>query len=118
MILSNKHLLSFFFLFMGLSLQAHPWLYPSLKVDTKKTEKKTPRDTTSTAKDSVDVKKKVKKKNEYADLLKKGGTELKGLFTVRHIEDKWYFEVPDSLLGRYFLAVTRLTATPQNFFQE
>lgn len=115
MILSNKHFLSFFFLFMGLSLQAHPWLYPSLKVDTTKTEKKTPRDTTSTAKDSVDVKKKVKKKNEYADLLKKGGTELKGLFTVRHIEDKWYFEVPDSLLGRYFLAVTRLTATPQNF---
>ena len=60
-----------------------------------------------------DDSKKLEKKNEYDELIKKGGTIKKGLFTVRHIEDKWYFEVPDSIIGRYLLAVTRLTAVPQ-----
>lgn len=58
-------------------------------------------------------KKDEKKKNEYDELLKKRGSVQKGLFTVRHIDDKWYFEVPDSMLGRYVLAVTRLTSVPQ-----
>lgn len=56
-----------------------------------------------------------KKKNEYEELMKKGGSVQQGLFTVRHIEDKWYFDVPDSLLGRYLLAVTRYTSVPQNY---
>lgn len=56
-----------------------------------------------------------KKKDEYADIIKKGGTVKEGLFTVRHIQDKWYFEIPDTLLGRYFMCVTRYTAVPQNF---
>lgn len=56
-----------------------------------------------------------KKESEYDKLLKKGGTELKGLFTVRHIEDKFYFEVPDTMLGRLLLCVTRFTAVPQGF---
>lgn len=70
--------------------------------------------------DNKDLKKKKKddnkkpeKKNEYDELIKKGGTVKKGLFTVRHIEDKWYFDIPDSIIGRYLLAVTRLTAVPQ-----
>ena len=58
-----------------------------------------------------------KKETKYEKLLKKGGTEIQGLFTVRHIEEKYYFEVPDSLLGRLFLAVTRFTAVPQDFGQ-
>ena len=58
-------------------------------------------------------KKDEKKKNEYEELMKKRGSVQKGLFTVRHIDDKWYFEVPDSMLGRYVLAVTRLTSVPQ-----
>lgn len=59
-----------------------------------------------------------KEKSEYEKLLeKKGAVELKGLFTVRHIEDKYYFEVPDSMLGRLLLCVTRFTAVPQGFGQ-
>ncbi len=58
-------------------------------------------------------KKDEKKKNEYEELMKKRGSVQKGLFTVRHIDEKWYFEVPDSMLGRYVLAVTRLTSVPQ-----
>lgn len=56
-----------------------------------------------------------KKPTPYESLVKEGGTELKGMFTVRHIKNDWYFEVPDSLLGRLLLAVTRFKAVPQGF---
>ena len=51
----------------------------------------------------------------YHKIVKEGGSMREGLFTVRHIKDDWYFEIPDSLLGRLFLAVTRFTNTPQGF---
>ena len=82
-----------------------------------------PTDTTradSIAVDTVQAKdttKKEKKETEYEKLVKKGGTKMDGLFRVRHIEDKYYFEVPDSMIGRYILSVTRFTAVPQGFGQ-
>ena len=48
-------------------------------------------------------------------LIKEGGSSCEGLFTVRHIKDDWYLEVPDSLLGRMMLAVTRFSSVPQGF---
>lgn len=73
-------------------------------------------DSTVTVKNKKNKKDEDKKKqSEYELLLKKGGSEMKGMFTVRHIENKWYFEIPDSLIGRYFMAVTRLSAVPQGF---
>ena len=68
----------------------------------------------SIAADTAKVEK-PKKETEYEKIVKKGGTVMKGLFTVRHIEDKYYFEVPDSMLGRMILCVNRFTAVPQNF---
>ena len=56
-----------------------------------------------------------KRAEEYAKLIKKGGIERNGLFTVRKIEEKWYFEIPDTLLNRYLLCVTRLKTAPDNF---
>lgn len=56
-----------------------------------------------------------KKENAYDKLMKKGGSVRNGLFTVRHIEDKWYFEVPQSITDRMLLAVTRFTSVPQAF---
>ena len=56
-----------------------------------------------------------KKTNAYDKLVKKGGSVRNGLFTVRHIEDKWYFEVPQSITDRMLLAVTRFTSVPQAF---
>ena len=56
-----------------------------------------------------------KRAEEYAKLIKKGGIERTGLFTVRKIEEKWYFEIPDTLLNRYLLCVTRLKTAPDNF---
>ena len=56
-----------------------------------------------------------KEESEYEKLMKKGGAVQEGLFRVRHIDDKYYFEVPDSMLGRLILCVTRFTAVPQGF---
>lgn len=58
---------------------------------------------------------KPKKETEYEKLIKRGGSQRDGLFTVRHIEKSWYFEIPESELGRLLLCVTRLTSTPQDF---
>ncbi len=64
---------------------------------------------TEVAKDSV----KAKVPNAYEKLLKEGGSERDGLFLVRHIKNDWYVEVPDSLMGRLMLAVTRFRGVPQ-----
>ena len=56
-----------------------------------------------------------KKDTDYDKLVKQGGSKTDGLFTVRHIKDNWYLEVPDSLLGRMMLAVTRFASVPQDF---
>ena len=75
--------------------------------------------TDSLAADTLKQKKKAPKKEEteYEKLMKKGGSTQEGLFLLRHIEDKYYFEVPDSMLGRLMLCVSRFTAVPQNFGQ-
>ncbi len=36
----------------------------------------------------------------------------KGLFTTHKVEDKFYFEIPDSLLGREILVVNRIAKAP------
>lgn len=56
-----------------------------------------------------------KKETAYEKLLKDGGSQCEGMFTVRHIKNDWYCEIPDSLLGRLFLVVTRFKAVPQGF---
>jgi hypothetical protein len=46
--------------------------------------------------------------SNYAKLIKPSAITRKGLFTVHKVEDKYYFEIPDSLLGRDILVVTRI----------
>lgn len=77
-----------------------------------------PQDSTKAMKDHEGApkdKKEEKKLSDYAKLIKKGGSRQQGLFTVRHIEDKWYFEVPEKQLGKMFIAVTRFTSVPAGF---
>jgi hypothetical protein len=38
-----------------------------------------------------------------------------GGITVHRVEDRWLFEVPDSLIGRDFLLVSRIAGVPANF---
>ncbi|RAW01746.1 zinc-dependent metalloprotease [Pseudochryseolinea flava] len=44
----------------------------------------------------------------YAKLIKPHALTRKGLFTVHRVDDNYYFEIPDSLLGRDLLVVTRI----------
>lgn len=61
------------------------------------------------------VEKKKEKPSAYEKLIKEGGSVTEGMCTVRHIKNNWYFEVPDSLMERLMLAVTRFRAVPQGF---
>ena len=99
----------------------------TLKADTVKADTVVT-DTICSKTDTVKVEKQVEKKHEccadttvkdhttpYHKLVKEGGSCREGLFTVRHIKDDWYFEVPDELMGRMLLAVTRFVSVPQDF---
>lgn len=61
----------------------------------------------------------VKSKNDlneaYSKILNKKKIARSGVFNVVESEKKWYLEIPDSLLNRYFLTVTRLVSAPQGF---
>jgi hypothetical protein len=48
----------------------------------------------------------------YGEVITAKAWTKSGLFTIHKVEDKWYFEVPDSLLGREFIAITRYGKTP------
>ncbi len=48
----------------------------------------------------------------YKDVITDKAVTQRGLFTVHRIEDKWYFEIPDSILGRDILVSTRYGRTP------
>ncbi len=80
--------------------------------DTIKTEK-TDVATVKTAKDSTKVadKKKLPYK-PYKEVITNEAKTRKGLFTVHQLEDKYYFEIPDSLMNTEFLAVTRFSKVP------
>ena len=53
----------------------------------------------------------------YKEVITDKAISHKGLFTVHKIEDKWYFEIPDSILGRDILISTRYgkTASSGNY---
>jgi hypothetical protein len=48
----------------------------------------------------------------YKEVITAKAISKKGLFTVHKVEDKYYFEIADSILGREVLAVTRFSKTP------
>lgn len=87
-----------------------PFLQDEKKDSVEQKDKKSGEDAKKPAGTKTD-----KKPLPYDELLKKGGTFRRGLFGVRHIDDKWYFDIPKALTGRYFLVVTRYTAVPQRF---
>jgi ribosomal protein S18 acetylase RimI-like enzyme len=52
------------------------------------------------------------KPRPYKEVITDKAVTKKGLFTVHKVEDKYYFEISDTLLGREILAVTRFTKVP------
>jgi hypothetical protein len=45
----------------------------------------------------------------FKEVITDKAVSKKGLFTVHKVEEKYYFEIPDSLMGREVLAVTRFS---------
>ena len=48
----------------------------------------------------------------YKEIITDKAVTKKGLFTVHKIDDRYYFEIPEDILGREILAVTRFTKVP------
>ena len=44
--------------------------------------------------------------------VEKPSVDRKGLFNVTKLKNEWFFEIPDSLIGREFLTTVRYTSTP------
>lgn len=59
---------------------------------------------------NTDVRKSTLKK--FSELIPQGSKSDAGLFTVYKTDNKYYYEIPDSLLNREMLVVTRFTQTP------
>jgi len=51
----------------------------------------------------------------YAQVITNRAVTDPGGITVHRVEDRWFFEVPDSLARRDFLFVTRIAGVPANF---
>lgn len=72
---------------------------------------KTPAVTTSVKADTAKTKSGNGLKPYRQVITAKSKTE-KGLFTVHKINSDYFFEIPDSLMGREFMAITRIAKTP------
>lgn len=51
----------------------------------------------------------------YAQVVTDRAVTDTGGITVHRVDDRWLFEVPDSLMGRDFLLVSRVAGVPANF---
>ncbi len=63
---------------------------------------------------TAEAKKPGKDKNAikpYSEVITKKAKSDEGLFTVHNIEDKYFYEIPDSLFNREMLMVTRIAKT-------
>jgi hypothetical protein len=52
----------------------------------------------------------------YSNLITSNAITSEGVIDVHYVGDKIYYEIPDSLMGRDFLMVSRVAAVPSNFF--
>jgi hypothetical protein len=70
------------------------------------------KDSTVVKTDTAKVKKDDKKKpsmKSYKEIITDKAVSDQGVFAVHKIDDKYYFEIPDNILKKEFLLVTRLT---------
>jgi hypothetical protein len=70
------------------------------------------KDSTAVKTDTAKVKKDDKKKpsmKSYKEIITDKAISDQGVITVHKIDDKYYFEIPDNILKKEFLLVTRLT---------
>ena len=56
--------------------------------------------------------KKVTRPLPFSEVITSKAISMKGLMTVHHVEDKYFFEIPDSVFGRDIMSITRKSKTP------
>jgi hypothetical protein len=81
-------------------------------IATKKKKPVAPPPVTATVR--VDSSKPVVTIKKYKDLVTAKTVTQNGLFTVHQTGDKYYFELPDSLMGRDIMVITRFVKLPVN----
>lgn len=97
---------------IGLLLVSLPFLPQSISAQTKPTA---PVTTTGTGTNPVTTNGGGSTKpgpKPYKEVITEKALSRHGLITVHKVEDKWYFEIGDSLLGRDFLLVNRIAKAP------
>ena len=68
---------------------------------TKENDKKVETDSTETDKEKI-----------YTDVISEEAISMEGLLTVHEVENRYYFEINDSIFGRDIMAITRMAKTP------
>jgi len=48
----------------------------------------------------------------YSQVVPASATSRDGLFSVHQVDDKWLYEIPEEMLGREMILITRVTRTP------
>jgi hypothetical protein len=74
----------------------------------KKKDKKNDKETESPAPKPAESKNGIK---PYSQVITSGAKSTEGLFTVHELDNKYFYEIPDSLLGREMLVVTTIAKT-------
>ncbi len=77
----------------------------AVPVFSQKRKAATPKDTTSAPLPGATAQKSGPK--AFSDLITDKAISKKGLFNVYSLDDKWYFEIPDTILSREIMAITR-----------
>lgn len=62
--------------------------------------------------DSGDKKEDKKKEKKFSDIITEKAKSSEGMVNVHQVDDKYYFEIPNSLFGRDILALTRVAKAP------
>lgn len=90
----------------------------SISADAQKKKRKKDMESAVAKADSTIKKPDVKKKDspktgpkDYTEVIDSTVVSAVGLFTVHKKDDTYYFEIPDSLLGREIMAITRFSKT-------
>ncbi|RZK65434.1 MAG: DUF5117 domain-containing protein, partial [Pedobacter sp.] len=83
-------------------------------IDSAQAQKKPKKGTTSPATPAAAAAAAPKKEGikPYSEVITSKAKTTNGLFKTHKVDDKWYFEIPDSIINREMLVVTRLAKAP------
>lgn len=83
-------------------------------IDSAQAQKKTKKGTSSPATPATAAAAAPKKEGikPYSEVITSKAKTTNGLFKTHKVDDKWYFEIPDSIINREMLVVTRLAKAP------